>query len=123
MPAPDSYKPKNCNFKRIFSAATDKSAKLPNDRFNTIAPGPGNYRVQSDFGVYVSSDTNNNFDSHILAKIASDKKFEMETMRTARSTKKGFTLKSHRTKSQTSLNEYSMREVNTPNIDKKRRAS
>ena len=59
QPAPDSYRPTSAHFKKILTATTDGAEKLPYSRFYTIAPGPGSYRVQSDFGVFVADDTMN----------------------------------------------------------------
>ena len=39
----------------------------------TEAPGPGTYRMHSEFGVYSPGDTQNRMTSEVLSKISSQK--------------------------------------------------
>lgn len=43
------------------------------ERYNTDAPGVGNYRHQTEFGVYSASDTYNHFNIDSFSRTASDK--------------------------------------------------
>ena len=41
------------------------------DRYDTVAPGAGRYRFQSEFGIYSASDTFNYFNADMLSRTGS----------------------------------------------------
>ena len=72
-PGPATYLPKQCDRKKVVTHLKIKSERFPVERYNTDAPGPGSYRLQSDFGVYCPEDTLNRVNSDMLLKVASHK--------------------------------------------------
>lgn len=61
-PGPNDYNPRDKKQKwyksygrAIMGKDTRKTMHIPKDKLN--GPGPGNYRMQSDFGVYCPNDT------------------------------------------------------------------
>ena len=63
LPDPGSYRPTNYPYKKIKPVPKAYAEKLPGSRFFTDAPGPGTYRMQTEFGVYSTSDVMNHLDS------------------------------------------------------------
>lgn len=71
-PAPTSYKPKDklCH-RKLLAHVPGKAPRFEKGEYLTDAPGPGTYRVQSEFGIYCIGDTNNVINSDVLTKLAS----------------------------------------------------
>ena len=80
-PAPTSYQPQDSHRKKLQSHTYSSQKRFHAKRYDTEAPGPGAYRMQSNFGVYCPSDTLNLFSSDLLSKIASQKVFEEQGKR------------------------------------------
>ena len=51
-----------------------KTIRFPKTKYDTVAPGPGTYRFQSNFGVYCPHDTTNRMNSDVLLSISQSQK-------------------------------------------------
>ena len=74
-PAPTSYNPRDTcsslNSKKLVHVRA-KAPRFHKKEYVKDVPGPGAYRMQSNFGVYCPSDVRNKVNSDLLVKLASE---------------------------------------------------
>ena len=73
-PAPTSYSPKDVQVKHQPGHVQKKTVRFPKTKYDTLAPGPGSYRHQSNFGIYSPHDTMNKINSDVLLNISKSQK-------------------------------------------------
>ena len=72
-PAPASYAPKNTlTSKKSRAYVKQHTVRMKPDRYNTDAPGPGAYRMQTEFGVYSPDDIQNTVDPNDIQTVVAN---------------------------------------------------
>lgn len=74
-PGPSSYQPKLLPFKLKDGSLKATASRFSRKEYRTDAPGPGSYRVQSDFGIYSTDSSLKKMPADVFNKVASQKVF------------------------------------------------
>jgi len=80
-PGPSSYKPKILTSRKKVGYIKATASRFSEKEYLTEAPGPGSYRVQSEFGVYCVSSSLKEMPTDLFTKVASQKVFNRLTQK------------------------------------------
>ena len=63
-PGPATYTPVVLRQKKAKGSARQQAIRMKKREYETISPGPGSYRLQSEFGIYSPEDATNRVEAH-----------------------------------------------------------